>query len=115
LALLRTYGRLGKVRDGFEVGEYDRNSGLEPSSVDAVAAELEALPRSYSSQSYVRASPLPSLADAVSVNGVLIGMVKAPGVLTVGTALPVATLLPHVAPEPDVTNAVISFRLWNVK
>src|SRR6266536_3597393 len=103
-------GRLGKVRDGLVVGPYGRNSGREPSSVDAVSTELDAVPRSRSSHAYVIESPFASDPEAVSVKGVSFGMVKPAAVVTVGTVFPVPAVVPHVAPPP-LRNDVVSFRL----
>ena len=60
-------------------------------------------PRSNSSQLYVSGSPLASVADPVSANGVLAGMVKPPAPTEgTGMLLPVAVMTGHELPLPTV-------------
>jgi hypothetical protein len=46
------------------------------------------------------ASPLMSVAEAVSENGVFFGIVKLPGPVTTGAVLPVAVVEAQVLPFP---------------
>jgi hypothetical protein len=96
VVLFRRSDNFGNVREGLAVALNERNRGRVPSSVIGG----DGLPRSSSSQEYVRASPSGSVALAVKVNGVPIGIVKSVPAETVGGLFPVAVAAAHPAPVP---------------
>ena len=83
------------MRDELVEAGNDRNKGRVPSSVFGG----DALPKSSSSQLYVRASPFGSVALPVRVKGVLAGMEKLLSALIVGALFPVGVVVAQV-PEP---------------
>ena len=83
--LFRMSDSFGNVREGLAAAGNERKTGRAPSSVIGG----EAAPRSISSHEYVSGSLSGSLAVAVNVKGVPIGIVKSAPALTVGELFPV--------------------------
>ncbi|ESU27405.1 hypothetical protein FLJC2902T_21100 [Flavobacterium limnosediminis JC2902] len=82
---------LGKYLVAEVVAGYDLKRG--PDVAVALGLEVEAFPKSISSQLYVNASVvLASVAAPININGVPFGIVKSAPALTTGTALPVEVI-----------------------
>ena len=101
------FDHLGKVLDGLSTGLKDLNIGAFPEGLLGCPDG----PRSCCSQQYVSVSLSGSVAEPVSVKGVLTGIVKPPvPASTVGAVFPVAVVTAHIPPEP-VTCETISSKL----